>query len=175
MFISIAGAILFFSPTHLKTPPAGDSMPIQLTINGIKYDVDIPLQISLLSLLRDDLNLTGSRYGCGIGVCGACYVLADDHAVPSCTMSVEEAIGVDIITVEGLANKEALHPVQQAFVDEDAMQCGYCTSGMLIAAVSLLKRSPHPTDAEIREALAAHLCRCCVYTRAIRAIRRAAQ
>lgn len=150
-------------------------MSIHLTINGTKYEVDVPPQTSLLSVLRDDLNLTASRYGCGIGVCGACHVLADDEAVPSCTMSVEEAVGINIVTVEGLANKAALHPVQQAFMDEDAMQCGYCTSGMLITAVSLLKRSPHPSDKEIREALAPHLCRCGVYTRAIRAVKSAAQ
>jgi nicotinate dehydrogenase subunit A len=150
-------------------------MSIHLTINGNKYDVSVPPQTNLLSVLRNDLELTGSRYGCGIGVCGACYVLANDQAVASCTLSVKDAAGIDIVTVEGLATGELLHPVQQAFVDEDSMQCGYCTSGMLIAAVSLLKRSPHPSDEEIHDALGAHLCRCGVYMRAIRAVKRAAR
>lgn len=150
-------------------------MQIRLTINGNKCEVNVPPQTNLLAVLRDDLNLTGSRYGCGIGVCGACYVLANDRAVPSCTLSAEDAVGLNIVTAEGLAQGETLHPAQQAFMDEDAMQCGYCTSGMLIAAVSLLKRSPHPSDMEIHEALADHLCRCGVYLRAVRAIKKAAR
>ena len=150
-------------------------MHFRLKVNGLNREVNAPLGASLLNVLRDDLELTAARYGCGQGACGACYVLADGRAVPSCTMTVEEAAGKSLITVEGLATNGTLHPVQRAFVDEDAMQCGYCISGMLISAVALLAHTPHPSDREIRDALAPHLCRCGVYLRAIRAVRRAAR
>jgi len=150
-------------------------MRFRLKVNDLPREVDVPLGTTLLAVLRDDLGLTASRYGCGQGACGACYVLADGHATPSCMMSVEEAAGKDIVTVEGLTHGGKLHPVQRAFLDEDAMQCGYCISGMLISAAGLLDHTPHPSDAEIRDALAPHLCRCGVYLRAIRAVRRAAQ
>jgi len=127
-----------------------------------------------LSVLRNDLRLTGSRYGCGQGVCGACAVLVDDLAVPSCTLAIEEAAGKRIVTIEGLAGDAGLHPVQRAFVEEDAMQCGYCTGGMIVSAAALLLRNPRPSEEDIREALATHLCRCGVYTRVIRAVQRAA-
>ncbi|HVC21573.1 MAG TPA: (2Fe-2S)-binding protein [Vicinamibacterales bacterium] len=150
-------------------------MRIRLHINGVAREVNVPPRTSLLAVLRDDLDLTGSRYGCGHGACGACYVLAGGRAVASCTLSAEEAVGLEIVTVEGLAKGGRLHAVQQAFVDEDAMQCGYCTSGMLISAAALLARSPHPTEEEIHEALGPHLCRCGVYLRAVRAVKRAAR
>jgi nicotinate dehydrogenase subunit A len=150
-------------------------MRFRLKINGLAREVDVPLGTALLNALRDDLGLTAARYGCGQGSCGACYVLADGRAVPSCIMTVEEAAGKSLVTVEGLAANGTLHPVQRAFLDEDAMQCGYCTSGMLISAAALLAHTPHPSDGEIREALAPHLCRCGVYLRAIRAVKRAAQ
>jgi nicotinate dehydrogenase subunit A len=149
-------------------------MQIALRINGRAHAVDVPRSATLLSVLRDDLALTGTRYGCGIGKCGACFVIADRRAVASCVLTAEQAAGMEITTVEGLANGTALHPVQDAFVAEDAMQCGYCTSGMVISAAALLARTPHPTDAEIRESLANNLCRCGVYGRAIRAVQRAA-
>jgi aerobic-type carbon monoxide dehydrogenase small subunit (CoxS/CutS family) len=147
-------------------------MRFRLNVNGSVRDLDVPPGTPLLGVLRDDLGLTGARYGCGHGVCGACYVLADGRAVAACMTGVEEAVGKSITTVEGLARGEGLHPVQQAFVDEDAMQCGYCTGGMLISAVALLERMPKPTEAEIRDALAPHLCRCGVYLRALRAVKR---
>lgn len=147
----------------------------QLTINGGLHEVDVPSGTTLLSVLRDDLGLTGTRYGCGQGACGACYVLADGHPIASCLVPLEEIGNRHIVTVEGLASGHALHPVQQAFVDEDALQCGYCISGMLISAVALLDRSPTPTESEIREALSPHLCRCGVYLRAVRAVQRAAR
>ena len=150
-------------------------MRFRLKINGLAREVDVPLGTALLNALRDDLGLTAARYGCGQGACGACYVLADGRAVPSCIMTVEEAAGKSLVTVEGLATNGTLHPVQRAFLDEDAMQCGYCTSGMLISAAALLTHTPHPSDGEIREALAPHLCRCGVYLRAIRAVKGAAQ
>jgi nicotinate dehydrogenase subunit A len=150
-------------------------MRFRLKINGATREADVPLGTSLLSVLRDDLGLTAARYGCGQGACGACYVLSDGRSIASCMTRVEEAVGKNITTVEGLANKGDLHPVQRAFIEEDAMQCGYCISGMLISAAALIAQTPHPSDAQIRDALAPHLCRCGVYLRAIRAVRRAAQ
>ncbi len=149
-------------------------MQIELRINGATHALDVPRSATLLSVLRDDLGLTGTRYGCGIGRCGACFVIADSRAVASCLLSVEQAARMEITTVEGLATADRLHPVQDAFIAEDAMQCGYCTSGMVISVAALLERTPHPTDAEIRESLASNLCRCGVYGRAIRAVQRAA-
>ena len=145
-----------------------------LRVNGTAREVDVPRRATLLSVLRDDLHLTGTRFGCGAGQCGACYVLADGRAVASCLLTVDQAAGMDITTVEGLASGDTLSPVQDAFVKEDAMQCGYCTSGMIISATALLRSDPKPTDAAIRDALASNLCRCGVYVRAIRAVKRAA-
>ena len=149
-------------------------MKLALTVNGERRDVDVPPNTSLLSVLRDDLGLTGTRYGCGRGQCGACYVLADDRAVASCLLTADQAARMEITTVEGLADGAKLHPVQQAFVDGDALQCGYCTSGMVISAVALLAHDPEPDETSIRDALAGNLCRCGVYGRAIRAIGRVA-
>ena len=149
-------------------------MKLALTVNGERRDVDVPPNTSLLSVLRDDLGLTGTRYGCGRGQCGACYVLADDRAVASCLLTADQAARMAITTVEGLADGAKLHPVQQAFVDGDALQCGYCTSGMIISAAALLARDPEPDETSIRDALAGNLCRCGVYGRAIRAIQRVA-
>ena len=149
-------------------------MKTRLRVNGAEREVDVPRRATLLSVLRDELGLTGTRFGCGAGQCGACFVLADGRAVASCLMTVDQAADVDITTVEGLAADGTLTPVQEAFVAEDAMQCGYCTSGMLISATALLSRDPRPSDASIREALAGNLCRCGVYMRAVRAVKRAA-
>lgn len=146
-----------------------------LRINGKDHAVEVPAHTSLLAVLREDLALTGTRYGCGRGQCGACFVLADGRAVASCLLTVAQAEDLEITTIEGLADGERLHPVQQAFVDEDAMQCGYCTSGMIVSAVALLDGDPQPTEEAVREALAANLCRCGVYGRAIRAVLRAAE
>jgi len=149
-------------------------MRLALTINGATREVDAPPGATLLSVLRDDLGLTGTRFGCGSGQCGACYVIADGRAVASCLMPARQAADRDITTIEGLAKSETLHPVQAAFIAEDAMQCGYCTSGMIISAAALLARDAAPDEAAIRDALAGNLCRCGVYGRAIRAVRRAA-
>ena len=149
-------------------------MKFTLNVNGSIREVDVPRRTTLLSALRDDLGLTATRFGCGAGQCGACFVLADGRAVPSCLMTVDQAQGLDIVTVEGLAKDGELHPVQRAFAEVDAMQCGFCTSGMLISAAALLAREPHPAEAEIRDALAPNLCRCGVYRRAIDAVLQAA-
>jgi len=150
-------------------------MAFHLNVNGQLREVSARPGASLLSVLRDDLGLTGTRFGCGQGDCGACYVLADGRAVPSCTLTVEEAAPAQIVTVEGLAQGDALSPVQAAFVAEDAMQCGYCTSGMLISATALLARVRAPSEEEIRRALGSHLCRCGAYGRVIRAVQRASR
>jgi len=150
-------------------------MKLALTVNGERHDVDVPPNTTLLSVLRDDLGLTGTRYGCGRGQCGACYVIADSRAVASCLLTADQAARMEVTTIEGLAEGNRLHPVQQAFVDEDAMQCGYCTSGMVISAAALLGRDPRPDEISIRDALAGNLCRCGVYGRAIRAVQRAAE
>jgi nicotinate dehydrogenase subunit A len=147
---------------------------LELSVNGERREVDVPPNTTLLSVLRDDLNITGTRYGCGRGQCGACYVIADSRAVASCLLTADQAARMEITTVEGLAHGETLHPVQQAFIDEDAMQCGYCTSGMVISAAALLRRDPNPDETSIRDALAGNLCRCGVYGRAIRAVLKAA-
>src|SRR3989442_2305892 len=149
-------------------------MGLVLTVNGPRREVDSPPAASLLSVLRDDLGLTGTRFGCGSGQCGACYVIVDGRAVASCLMPVRQAADREITTIEGLAKGETLHPVQEAFIAEDAMQCGYCTSGMIISAAALLAPDVAPDEAAIRDALAGNLCRCGVYGRAIRAVRRAA-
>jgi len=149
-------------------------MRLVFSVNGTKREVDPPPAASLLSVLRDDLGLTGTRFGCGSGQCGACSVIVDGRAVASCLMPARQAVDREITTIEGLATGEALHPVQEAFIAEDAMQCGYCTSGMIIAAAALLARDTAPDEAAIRDALAGNLCRCGVYGRAIRAVQRAA-
>ena len=158
-------------------------MRLALSINGARHEVDAPPNASLLSVLRDDLGLTGSRYGCGRGQCGACFVIVDAGAgapgrgataVASCLLPVRDAANLEITTVEGLASGERLHPVQEAFIAEDAMQCGYCTSGMVISVAALLAREKDPDDETIRDALASNLCRCGVYGRVIRATKRAA-
>src|SRR5436190_3869478 len=145
-----------------------------LRANGAAHEIDVPRRTTLLTALREDLGLTGTRFGCGAGQCGACFVLVDGRAVASCLMTVDQATGSEVTTIEGLAAGDALTPLQQAFMETDAMQCGYCTSGMLISATALLANDPRPSDAAIRDALAPNLCRCGVYVRAIHAVKRAA-
>ena len=149
-------------------------MKYRLDVNGAAREVDVPRGTTLLEALRDDLGLLATRYGCGRGQCGACFVLADGRAVASCLMTIEQSTLHRIVTVEGLGADGKLSALQQAFVEEDAMQCGYCTSGMLISAAALLDRQPAPAEDEIRDALAPNLCRCGVQLRAIRAVQRAA-
>jgi aerobic-type carbon monoxide dehydrogenase small subunit (CoxS/CutS family) len=147
---------------------------LALSVNGERRDIDVPPNTTLLSVLRDDLELTGTRYGCGRGQCGACFVIADSRAVASCLITADQAARMEITTIEGLATGDGLTPLQQAFVDTDAMQCGYCTSGMIISATALLARDPEPDAISIRDALAGNLCRCGVYGRAMSAVRKAA-
>lgn len=145
----------------------------QLTVNGRDHVVDVAASTPLLDVLRDELGLFGAKYGCGEGQCGACCVLIDGESAPSCALPVEAVGARAIVTVEGLA-ADGPSEVQDAFVAEGAMQCGYCTSGLVVAATALLARNRSPSDDEIRAALDGHLCRCGVYGRVVRAVRRAA-
>ncbi len=147
----------------------------QLRVNGTVHPISLDRDRSLLYVLREELGLTGTKYGCGEGECGACKVLIDGVAVRSCVTPVGEVVGRSITTIEGLAEGDRLHPVQQAFIDEGAFQCGFCTPGMILASVSLLARNPRPSEGEIRAAMDGNLCRCGGYLRIFQAIRRAAQ
>ena len=148
---------------------------VNLRVNGVVQQVTTDEATPLLYVLRNDLNLLGTRFGCGSGQCGACHVLVDGVSVPSCDTPLGSVQGKSIATVEGLADGAALHPLQQAFVDEQAAQCGYCLSGVLITAMELLGKNANPTDAEVRAALNQHLCRCGSHNRIVRAVLRAAQ
>ncbi|MEO8368734.1 MAG: (2Fe-2S)-binding protein [Candidatus Solibacter sp.] len=146
----------------------------ELLVNGGRRRIDADADRMLLSVLRDDLDLTGAKYGCGEGQCAACTVLVDGVATKSCITKVGAVAGKKIVTIEGLAPQGGLHPVQQAFLDADALQCGYCTPGMILGAVALLRRTPNPTEAEIATGMNGHICRCGTYPRVISAIHSAA-
>lgn len=145
----------------------------RLRVNGASVKIDAHPERSLLSVLRDDLDLTGAKYGCGEGQCGACTVLIGGRAVRSCITSVGDAAGKEIVTIEGLAKNGRLHPVQQDFMDADALQCGYCTPGMILSAVALLEKNPKPTEQQIVSAMQGNICRCGTYPRIVRAIAKA--
>jgi aerobic-type carbon monoxide dehydrogenase small subunit (CoxS/CutS family) len=148
---------------------------IHLSINEKSYAVDADPQTSLLTILREDLDLTGSKYGCGEGQCGACTVLIGGKAQRSCITRVGSVAGKQITTIEGLVRGDRLHAVQQAFLDEGAMQCAYCTSGMVMSAVALLQENMLPSEKEIVDFMDGNVCRCGTYPRIIRAIQRAAK
>lgn len=148
---------------------------IHLAVNGNSHTVDADTQTSLLTILREHLDLTGSKYGCGEGQCGACTVLVDGRAHRSCIIRAAAVAEKHITTIEGLANGDRLHPLQQAFLDEGAMQCAYCTSGMIMSAVALLNRNPHPSQSEIVDFMNGNVCRCGAYSLIISAIQRIAK
>jgi nicotinate dehydrogenase subunit A len=148
---------------------------IRLRVNRVEQLVSAAPEASLLSVLRGTLGLTGARFGCGADQCGACNVLIGGRAVASCAMPLWAAAGKDITTVEGLGSPERPHPLQRAFIAEQAMQCGYCISGILISAAALLSRNPDPSEAEVRSALDRNLCRCGAHNRIVRAVLRAAK
>jgi len=147
----------------------------ELDVNGSRRRIDADSGRSLLSVLRDDLDLTGAKYGCGEGQCAACTVLVDGQPAKSCITKVGNVAGKRIVTIEGLAPEGKLHAVQEAFLEADALQCGWCTPGMILGAVGLLRRSRHPSEAEIITGMNGHICRCGTYPRVIRAIQIAAQ
>jgi len=146
------------------------SYPISMRINGVDHHVRVDAHHTLLTVLRDQLNITGPKECCGVGECGACTVLIDGKAVNACLVLAVEMDGHEIITIEGVGGVEKLTPLQQAFIDSGAVQCGFCTPGMVMAAQYLLNTNPHPTEADVREALAGNLCRCTGYARIISAV-----
>ncbi len=156
-------------PTHQPVNP-----PFQLRVNGQEHELQLPANTPLLPVLRNDLGLNGPKYGCGLGECGACLVLLGDLPARACTLRLADVSGRDITTLEGLGSLAAPHPVQQAFITEQAAQCGYCLNGMVIATVALLRLKPKPSDLEVRNALSHNLCRCGTHIEILRAVQRAA-
>jgi aerobic-type carbon monoxide dehydrogenase small subunit (CoxS/CutS family) len=147
----------------------------ELQVNGNKLKIDADADRTLLSVLRDDLDLTGSKYGCGEGQCGACTVLIDGQATRSCVTRLSAAAGKKITTIEGIEKNGRLHPLQEAFLEADALQCGYCTPGMIISGVALLNKNANPSEQEIVRFMEGNVCRCGTYPRIVSAIRKAAQ
>jgi carbon-monoxide dehydrogenase small subunit len=151
------------------------SVTVRFSVNGAETSVTTEPERRLLDVLREELGLTGTKYGCGEGQCGACLVVLDGEPTRSCLLPVTAADGKTVTTIEGLARGDGLHPVQEAFIEEGAMQCGYCTSGMILAAVALLERKADPTDEQIVTGMDGHLCRCNGYVKIVNAVRRAAE
>jgi carbon-monoxide dehydrogenase small subunit len=149
-------------------------MKIEITVNGAKRVFDVEPQTLLLNLLRDEMDLTGTKYGCGIGECGACTVLLDGDAVLACMVLAVDADDRRVDTIEGLAEGGRLHPIQEAYLDEGAVQCGYCTPGFIMATKALLDESPEPTEQEIRVYLNGNICRCTGYVNIVKAVQAAA-
>jgi nicotinate dehydrogenase subunit A len=148
-------------------------MTVSIVVNGSTHAIDADGETPLLYILRNDLKLKGARFGCGIGACGACTVVIDGKAVQSCDIPLSAVAGKSITTIEGIGSGEKMHALQRAFVAEQAAQCGYCTSGIIMTAYALLARNVHPSDAEIRTALDGNICRCGTHARVLRAIKKA--
>ncbi len=157
-----------------RVQPAG-KVPLTLRVNGKDYRLKVEPRTTLVQVLRNQLQLTGTKISCNRGECGACTVLLDGRAVYSCQMLALDAAGHDVTTIEGLLAGERLHPVQEAFVEHDGMQCGFCTPGQIMAARALLLKNPHPTPEEVREGLAGNLCRCGAYPNIVRSVLAAAE
>ena len=151
-----------------------EAATIKLSVNGREVEVSSDGDRTLLEVLREDLALTGTKYGCGEGACGACSVLVDGKRIFSCSTPVSRVAGKSVTTIEGLSTRDALHPVQQAFLDERGFQCGYCTPGMILTAIAFLERRPRPSDDEICDGMNGNICRCCGYDNIKNAVRRAA-
>ena len=148
---------------------------INLTVNGQSHTVDVDPTTPLLYVLSDDLALRGPKFGCGLGQCGACTVIVKGEAVRSCSVTVQSVAGAEITTLEGLGSPEAPHPIQQAFIDEQAAQCGFCLSGVVLTAKAFVDRNPRATEPQVRQALSGVLCRCFTHTRMVRAVMKYAQ
>jgi nicotinate dehydrogenase subunit A len=158
-----------------RLPRGGIAMAVSLKVNGATRSVPAEPDTPLLYVLRNDFELNGAKFGCGAAQCGACTVLVDGQAVRSCVTPVGTLANAEITTLEGLGTLEKLHPLQRAFIDEQAAQCGYCINGMIMSAKALLDRNPRPTESEVRDALSANLCRCGTHNRIIRAVLRASR
>jgi nicotinate dehydrogenase subunit A len=148
---------------------------VRFRLNGADTEIDADPDRSLLDILRGQIGMTGPHFGCGAGECGACNVIVGEHAVSACDTPLWSVVGKDVTTIEGLGTSEHPHPLQRAFIAEQALQCGYCVSGILMGAVALLKRNPSPTSREVKEALDRNLCRCGSHNRMVRAVLRAAE
>ncbi|HKZ68911.1 MAG TPA: (2Fe-2S)-binding protein [Anaerolineales bacterium] len=148
---------------------------IKLTLNGQTHEADVPARLLLVHFIRDQLNMTGTHIGCDTTSCGACTVLVDGRPAKSCTLLAVQADGAEVMTVEGLAQNGALHPIQEGFHQCHALQCGFCTPGMMLSSVALLKENPHPTEDEIRWGLSGNLCRCTGYNNIVKAVQYAAE
>ena len=148
---------------------------VRFRLNGADTEIDADPDRSLLDILRGQLGMTGPHFGCGAGECGACNVIVGEHAVSACDTPLWSVVGKDVTTIEGLGTSEHPHPLQRAFIAEQALQCGYCVSGILMSAVALLKRNPSPTSREVKEALDRNLCRCGSHNRMVRAVLRSAE
>lgn len=157
------------------SPSKPSNSSLSLSVNGVQKQLSLPADTSLLHLLRNDLALNSPKYGCGLGACGACTVLVDGMAARACVIPAAGVAGREITTLEGLGTLGDLHPVQQAFIDEQAAQCGYCLSGMIMMTASLLARTPQPDELQIRQALSGNLCRCGAHLEIIKAVHRAAK
>lgn len=144
--------------------------PVEITVNGVRYRKDIPNSTTLLQFLREDLTLTGTKMGCDRLQCGACTVVVNGRNVYSCTVLAVEAHDAEVLTIEGLATSDALHPLQQAFIEHSGYQCGFCTSGQIMAAKAFLDRTPRPTEDQVRQALGGNLCRCAAYKRILESV-----
>lgn len=155
--------------------PYNERMPVEIDVNGTRHRIEAGPETSLLAILRENLDLTGAKYGCGEGQCGACTVLVDGQPKRSCITTLSSVAGKSITTIEGLETNGRLHPLQEAFLEAEAMQCGYCTPGMILSGVALLSRDPHPDSAAIVRHLEGNLCRCGAYPRIVLAVRHAAR
>jgi aerobic-type carbon monoxide dehydrogenase small subunit (CoxS/CutS family) len=151
------------------------SRTMDLLVNGVRHSIDGEPDRTLLTVLRDELELTGTKYGCGEGQCGACTVMLEDRALRSCQTKVSVAVGKRITTIEGLEEHGRLHPLQEAFLEHEAMQCGYCTPGMIVSGAALLKRNSNPSEQEIAQAMQGNVCRCGTYPRVVAAMRSASR
>lgn len=151
------------------------TVSLELNVNGKSYRVTTDHERSLLDVIREDLNLTGTKYGCGEGQCRACTVIVDGKPITSCITSASHADGKRVTTIEGLAERDALHPIQEAFLNKQAMQCGYCVPGMILTSVALLEFNTQPTDSEIAHWLTGNLCRCCGYVNIFAAVKEASE
>jgi carbon-monoxide dehydrogenase small subunit len=150
-------------------------MHVSIEVNGVTHEADVEPRLLLVHFLRDDLRLTGTHIGCDTSNCGACTILLDGEAVKSCTLLTVQASGHSLTTIEGIGDIDNLHPVQDAFWEDHALQCGFCTPGMILAAVSLLDQNPHPTEEDIKRGLEGNLCRCTGYVNIIKAVKHAAE